>query len=88
MFKETGKYLRNKRLEAGLTQMEVQAFLGYKGRNGFVSRAELGESMFGLRSIKRLIPKLNLNPDYLIEIYARDAHQTLVKRLKKTLKKA
>lgn len=87
MFINTGKYLRAKRLEAGLTQVDLQAYLGYKGRNGFVSRVELGSAMYGVKSLRKIIKKLDASPDYIIEMYCRDLVSTAIKKLSRAIKK-
>jgi len=86
MFKETGKYLKAKRIEIGITQTELQHFLGYGGKNGYVSRVEMGRAMYGVSRLKRIIPKLNLNSSYLIELYCRDVLEITKKKLGKLKK--
>lgn len=75
-------------MESGLTQMELQAFLGYRGRNGYVSRVELGNAMYGLKSLKKIIARLDANPEHIIEMYCRDIVAIAIKRLSKLKKTA
>lgn len=54
MFLNTGKYLRECREKAKITQTELQHMLGYKGSNGLVCRVESGRAMYPAKQFNLL----------------------------------
>ncbi len=81
----TGIYLRTRREQKGYTQQELQRFIGYAGTNGFVSSVELGKRMYSNKILKRLVKKLDLDVDCLIEYYGTDTCQNARQKLRQSI---
>jgi transcriptional regulator with XRE-family HTH domain len=65
------RYLKDKRLEAGLTQQELGDFLGYKPQ--FVANWERGASSPPAKIMGKLIKVLRIPEDEILEILTRQS---------------
>ena len=77
-FTELGKYIRNCRVRAGLTQAEISSKLGYTSSQ-FVSNWERGVSMPPMGTIAVLSKMIKLDPKKVIDIYV-DGTRSLLER--------
>jgi transcriptional regulator with XRE-family HTH domain len=78
--KKFGEYLRNQRLEAGLTQTEVSKFLSYTPQ--FICNWEKGKSMPPFDKLYQLAKLYKINPEVLLQKILAIQEQLLRSHLK------
>ena len=78
--KNIGKYLKDKRVEANLTQYEVADKLGYSSPQ-FISNFERGLCSPPLKQLKKIIKLYSIRPCELIELIIEDQKEYLSKSL-------
>jgi transcriptional regulator with XRE-family HTH domain len=64
-FYELGQYLRQKRLEKGLSQVEVAKKLGYSSQ--FIANWERGVSSPPMQALKKIVDIYNINQRDFLE---------------------
>lgn len=80
--KKLGKFLRNERIKAGLTQGEIANKLGYSSPQ-FISNIERGLSVIPLKTLSVLVNEYRINPDTMIKTIMESQKQILKKFLAK-----
>jgi len=81
----TAAYLRRQRLDKGYTQEELQKFIGYAGKNGFVSRVEQGKVMYSGKILRKLMKRLCLDKEILIQYYGVDVCENARRKLLRSI---
>jgi len=81
-----GAYLKKKRLEAGLTQLEVADDLGYSSPQ-FISNIERGLCSPPLRNLKTMIKLYNISVNEVMELILKEQENILKAALSGSSKK-
>lgn len=63
--KEIGRFLREKRLQLGLSQNQLGKKVGIRREN--IRDVELGKRNFGVKNFRKILKALNINVTYLLE---------------------
>jgi transcriptional regulator with XRE-family HTH domain len=71
-FKHLGSYLRDRRIDADISQTEIAKVLQYS-HSQFVSNWERGLSAPPMKDLPRLIKLLKLNRETLVEMMVEDS---------------
>jgi transcriptional regulator with XRE-family HTH domain len=79
-FKNLGRFLAKKRLEAGLTQVDVSTSLGYDSAQ-YVSNWERGECPPPLNKLKEVAKVLKIAPDEIISLIVKETQTYLEEQL-------
>ena len=78
--KLVGSYLKNVRMDKGLTQSDVAVKLGYTSPQ-FISNIERGISKVPLKTLRHFIDLYQLNPEHLIETILEEKRHQIRKAL-------
>jgi len=85
-FKNLGRFLAKKRLEAGLTQVDVSTSLGYDSAQ-YVSNWERGECPPPLNKLREVARVLKIAPEEIISFMVRETQSYLEDQLRAPSKK-
>lgn len=76
LFKNVGRFLRQRRIEVGLTQRQVSEKLGY-GSPQFISDMERGLCTLPLKKLGELVKLYKLPPNELMDIMLQEQEAIL-----------
>ncbi len=76
LFKNIGRFLRQRRIELGLTQRQVSDKLGY-GSSQFISDMERGLCTLPLKKLGEVVKLYKLPPNELMEIMLKEQEAIL-----------
>ncbi len=80
------RYLRECRLNTGISQGEIARTLGYSSAQ-FVSNWERGKSMPPMRAVPKLARLIKLNPNHLVDLYVEETGRILKTQFKSIKRK-
>lgn len=78
--KKLGTYLKDVREDAGMTQAEVSAKLGYTSPQ-FISNIERGISVAPLKTLARMVNLYKVGPDTVVKIILESQKKLLREKL-------
>lgn len=80
--KLVSKYLKDLRIQAGLTQSDIGKHLKFESGHQYVSNWERSACLPPLKHMAKLIKLLKGDKEYFIELYLQDARKILEKAMR------